>query len=198
MDDNEGTKFSEEDIDAVLLRRTQTIRLEPGVKGSKFAKASFTSSHKLEGITIQEHQKVGTMDARMKMIARRALQRWALVVRTTRTTRTSRMNLHSTKTSYFKVEKLLAQFGWGRWVVLKAFSDLTEHELEHITRYISNFSNFTTKPCDITIMEIRTLLLHCVREFRGDEKRKRSRRRQLLTQTAATIKDGPLCPSTMS
>lgn len=29
-EDNEGTKFSEEDIDTILLRRTQTIRLEVG------------------------------------------------------------------------------------------------------------------------------------------------------------------------
>lgn len=32
-EDNEGSKFSEEDIETILQRRTQTIRLEPGIKG---------------------------------------------------------------------------------------------------------------------------------------------------------------------
>ena len=47
-EDNEGGKFSEEDIDTILQRRTQTIRLEPGVKGSTFAKASFGSTSNRE------------------------------------------------------------------------------------------------------------------------------------------------------
>jgi 2-hydroxychromene-2-carboxylate isomerase len=51
-EDNEGAKFSEEDIDTILQRRTQTIRLEPGVKGSTFAKASFTTSHNRDDIDI--------------------------------------------------------------------------------------------------------------------------------------------------
>lgn len=40
MDDkeDEANKFCEEDIDSILERRTQTIRIQPGVKGSTFAK----------------------------------------------------------------------------------------------------------------------------------------------------------------
>uniref|UniRef100_A0A914GUG5 Chromodomain-helicase-DNA-binding protein 7 n=1 Tax=Globodera rostochiensis TaxID=31243 RepID=A0A914GUG5_GLORO len=218
MDDNEGTKFSEEDIDTILLRRTQTIRLEPGVKGSTFAKASFTSSHNREDITIQDpdfwskwarkanidvnslndefstkHLIVHEPRARKKRFEADNFKgtsesgddgcsdeddrsqstpgpgtsKIAEGVKSRSSKRRRRGaavgaggeddedypykpdELAFNKTSYFKVEKLLAQFGWGRWVMLKAFSDLTEHELEHITR---------------------TLLLHCVREFRGDEK----------------------------
>jgi hypothetical protein len=47
-EDNEGQKFSEEDIETILQRRTQTIKLEPGVKGSTFAKASFTASNNID------------------------------------------------------------------------------------------------------------------------------------------------------
>lgn len=37
-DEKEGDKFCEEDIDQILQRRTQTITIESGVKGSSFAK----------------------------------------------------------------------------------------------------------------------------------------------------------------
>jgi len=48
------------------------------------------------------------------------------------------------KSEYFKVEKLLGVWGFGRWKMVKEKSDisLTEDELEHISR---------------------TLLLHCIR-----------------------------------
>lgn len=55
------------------------------------------------------------------------------------------------KSEFFKVEKLLSAWGWGRWKAIKANSDvmLSEKDIEHIGR---------------------TLLLHCIREYRGDEK----------------------------
>jgi chromodomain-helicase-DNA-binding protein 7 len=43
MDEDEGDKFCEEDIDQILQRRTQVITLE-AEKGSTFSKASFASS----------------------------------------------------------------------------------------------------------------------------------------------------------
>ncbi|CAK5111375.1 unnamed protein product [Meloidogyne enterolobii] len=52
-EDNEDAKFGEEDIDTILERRAQTIKLEPGVKGSTFAKASFTLSHNRDDIDIR-------------------------------------------------------------------------------------------------------------------------------------------------
>lgn len=42
-DDNAGDKFCEEDIDQILLRRTQVITLE-NEKGSTFSKATFASA----------------------------------------------------------------------------------------------------------------------------------------------------------
>lgn len=39
--DDDANKFCEEDIDSILERRTQTIQIEGGQKGSSFAKVSF-------------------------------------------------------------------------------------------------------------------------------------------------------------
>ena len=40
MDDDEdlASRFCEEDIDVILQRRTQVVKIEAGVKGSTFAK----------------------------------------------------------------------------------------------------------------------------------------------------------------
>lgn len=43
MDEEDGDKFCEEDIDQILERRTQVITLE-SEKGSTFSKASFACS----------------------------------------------------------------------------------------------------------------------------------------------------------
>lgn len=53
-DDNAGDQFCEEDIDQILQRRTQVIQLEAGIKGSKFAKASFTASDTRTDIDIDD------------------------------------------------------------------------------------------------------------------------------------------------
>lgn len=39
---NEGDAFCEEDIDQILQRRTHTITIQPGVKGSTFAKVCYS------------------------------------------------------------------------------------------------------------------------------------------------------------
>lgn len=39
-EEDEGSKFCEEDIDQILLRRTQTITIESEGKGSTFAKVA--------------------------------------------------------------------------------------------------------------------------------------------------------------
>ena len=40
------------------------------------------------------------------------------------------------KSEFFKVEKLLASYGWGRWKIIKEHSDLaiSEKDIEHISR----------------------------------------------------------------
>jgi chromodomain-helicase-DNA-binding protein 7 len=219
-EDNEGTKFSEEDIDTILQRRTQTIRLEPGVKGSTFAKASFTTSHNRDDIDIGDpdfwskwakkanidmdalndeysgkhlivheprsrkkrfeaenfkgnsesgDEAVGTDDDERQSTPGTSRIAEGVKSRSARKKRRTAAGgnggggggeddedyaykpdeLAFSKTVYFKVEKLLTQWGWGRWTQLKQWSELSEHDLEHISR---------------------TLLLHCIREFKGDEK----------------------------
>lgn len=53
-DDNAGDKFCEEDIDQILLRRTQVITIETEEKGSTFSKASFAASDNRSDIEIDD------------------------------------------------------------------------------------------------------------------------------------------------
>ncbi|XP_060926010.1 chromodomain-helicase-DNA-binding protein 6 [Limanda limanda] len=53
-DEDEGSKFCEEDIDQILQRRTQTITIETEGKGSTFAKASFTSAGNRTDISLDD------------------------------------------------------------------------------------------------------------------------------------------------
>lgn len=54
-DDNAGDKFCEEDIEQILLRRTQVITIETAeAKGSTFSKASFASSENRSDIEIDD------------------------------------------------------------------------------------------------------------------------------------------------
>lgn len=42
------------------------------------------------------------------------------------------------KSEFFKLEKLLGIWGWGRWNIIKERSEvgsLTENDMEHISRY---------------------------------------------------------------
>uniref|UniRef100_A0A4W5NBN0 Uncharacterized protein n=2 Tax=Salmoninae TaxID=504568 RepID=A0A4W5NBN0_9TELE len=53
-EEDEGSKFCEEDIDQILQRRTQTITIETEGKGSTFAKASFVSSGNRTDISLDD------------------------------------------------------------------------------------------------------------------------------------------------
>jgi chromodomain-helicase-DNA-binding protein 7 len=54
MDEDDGEKFCEEDIDVILERRTQIITLESGEKGSTFSKASFAATGNREDISVDD------------------------------------------------------------------------------------------------------------------------------------------------
>ncbi|VDK75980.1 unnamed protein product [Litomosoides sigmodontis] len=195
MDENaEESKFNEEDIETILLRRTTTITLEAGVKGSTFAKASFNSSTNREDIDIDDPNfwskwaKKANIDTEMSQTDKQLIvleprnrkKRFEENVYKSEggddtegeesddssktRKRGDRKKRHEdeeyrpdelafNKSEYFKIEKVLGQFGWGRWKVMREASDLkesvTEIDIEHISR---------------------TLLLHCIREYRGDEK----------------------------
>ncbi|VDO25963.1 unnamed protein product [Onchocerca flexuosa] len=195
MEENaEESKFNEEDIETILLRRTTTITLEAGVKGSTFAKASFNSSTNREDIDIDDPNfwskwaKKANIDTEISQADKQLIvleprnrkKRFEENVYKSeggddtegeesdesnkgrkRGDRKKRREdeeyrpdeLAFNKSEYFKIEKVLGQFGWGRWKVMREVSDLkdnvTEIDIEHISR---------------------TLLLHCIREYRGDEK----------------------------
>lgn len=53
-EEDEGSKFCEEDIDQILLRRTHTITIESEGKGSTFAKASFVASGNRTDISLDD------------------------------------------------------------------------------------------------------------------------------------------------
>ncbi|CAD5206696.1 unnamed protein product [Bursaphelenchus okinawaensis] len=200
-EDNEGSKFSEEDIDTILSRRTQTIKLEPGVKGSTFAKASFTSSSNREDIDVNDPNFWSKWAKKANVDVDSGSNELILLEPRARKKRFEEgyKGLHDggesdgeegsegrksadfsknrsgkkrkrgdddddyityvpdeltfNKSEYFKVEKLLNTWGWGRWKVMKEQSDvsLSLNDIEHIAR---------------------TLLLHNIREHKGDEKTK--------------------------
>ena len=55
MDDDEsGDDFCEEDIDRILSKRTQVIRVEGGEKNSTFSKASFSTTNTRSDINIDD------------------------------------------------------------------------------------------------------------------------------------------------
>lgn len=53
-DDADSKDFCEEDIDHILQRRTQVVQIEAGIKGSTFAKASFSLSTNRNDIDIDD------------------------------------------------------------------------------------------------------------------------------------------------
>ncbi|TNN60402.1 Chromodomain-helicase-DNA-binding protein 7 [Liparis tanakae] len=53
-EEDEGSKFCEEDIDQILKRRTHTITIESEGKGSTFAKASFVAAGNRTDISLQD------------------------------------------------------------------------------------------------------------------------------------------------
>ncbi|XP_041103529.1 chromodomain-helicase-DNA-binding protein 7-like isoform X1 [Polyodon spathula] len=53
-EEDEGSKFCEEDIDQILKRRTQTITIESEGKGSTFAKASFVAAGNRTDISLED------------------------------------------------------------------------------------------------------------------------------------------------
>ncbi|RCN45911.1 hypothetical protein ANCCAN_08076, partial [Ancylostoma caninum] len=264
MDENvdEGSKFSEEDIETILQRRTTTITLEPGQKGSLFAKAAFNSTHNrgddididdpnfwtkwaekaqvdIEKATatpdgrdliMQEPRKrtkrhvllvesgilravdegviaaskiIRSRKAKTLMVAMRweragrelvgsiyefslaqKLNAYVIGANSQSTGRKRRRGddedgdyvnyrpdeLAFNKSEYFKVEKVLASWGWGRWAEMKKSGELEVSEM------------------DIAHMA-RTLLLHCVREYRGDERIRQTVWQMIAPQGAKNAKE---------
>lgn len=65
------------------------------------------------------------------------------------------------KSEFFKVEKLLSAWGWGRWSMIKKNSDITlsEKDIEHIARFVHlSFITFYQIVCDFMLNVLKLKL----------------------------------------
>ncbi|XP_072357655.1 chromodomain-helicase-DNA-binding protein 8-like isoform X4 [Scyliorhinus torazame] len=182
-EEDEGSKFCEEDIDQILSRRTTTITIETEGKGSTFAKASFVATGNRTDISLDDpnfwQKWAKKADIDLDMMNRRN----NLVIDTPRVRKQTRP-FNTTKdddvefsevesdsderpksrrsydrrhgygrTECFRVEKNLLVYGWGRWM------DILTH------------GRFKRRMAERDVEVIcRTILVYCLLHYRGDEK----------------------------
>uniref|UniRef100_A0A673GMD6 Chromodomain-helicase-DNA-binding protein 6-like n=1 Tax=Sinocyclocheilus rhinocerous TaxID=307959 RepID=A0A673GMD6_9TELE len=180
-EEDEGSKFCEEDIDQILQRRTQTITIQSEGKGSTFAKASFVSSGNRTDISLddpnfwQKWAKIAELEIDSKSLVidtprvRKQTRHYNSFEddelmefseldsdseeRPCRTRRLSDRNRRYLRAECFRVEKNLLIFGWGRW------KDILNH---------GRFKWHLTER-DMEVL-CRALLVYCVRHYKGDDK----------------------------
>uniref|UniRef100_A0A674D217 Chromodomain helicase DNA binding protein 6 n=1 Tax=Salmo trutta TaxID=8032 RepID=A0A674D217_SALTR len=181
-EEDEGSKFCEEDIDQILKRRTQTITIETEGKGSTFAKASFVSSGNRTDISLddpnfwQKWAKITELeiDSKESLVidtprVRKQTRHYNSFEddelmefseldsdseeRPCRTRRFSERNRRYLRAECFRVEKNLLIFGWGRW------KDILTH---------GRFK-WQLAERDMEVL-CRALLVYCVRHYMGDDK----------------------------
>uniref|UniRef100_A0A4W5NA66 Uncharacterized protein n=1 Tax=Hucho hucho TaxID=62062 RepID=A0A4W5NA66_9TELE len=181
-EEDEGSKFCEEDIDQILQRRTQTITIETEGKGSTFAKASFVSSGNRTDISLddpnfwQKWAKITELeiDSKESLVidtprVRKQTRHYNSFEddelmefseldsdseeRPCRTRRFSERNRRYLRAECFRVEKNLLIFGWGRW------KDILTH---------GRFK-WQLAERDMEVL-CRALLVYCVRHYLGDDK----------------------------
>ncbi|XP_072271278.1 chromodomain-helicase-DNA-binding protein 8 isoform X1 [Pyxicephalus adspersus] len=180
-EDDEGSKFCEEDIDQILLRRTTTITIESEGKGSTFSKASFVASENRTDISLddpnfwQKWAKKADLDLdllnskntlvidtpRIRKQTRHFSNKDDDMVEFSdlesddedrpRARRQDRKNGYG-RTDCFRVEKHLLVYGWGRW------------------RDILNHGRFKRGMTERDVEKIcRAILVYCLLHYRGDE-----------------------------
>ncbi|XP_072006128.1 chromodomain-helicase-DNA-binding protein 8 isoform X2 [Engystomops pustulosus] len=180
-EDDEGSKFCEEDIDQILLRRTTTITIESEGKGSTFSKASFVASENRTDISLddpnfwQKWAKKADLDLdllsskntlvidtpRIRKQTRHFSNKDDDMVEFSdlesddedrpRARRQDRKNGYG-RTDCFRVEKHLLVYGWGRW------RDILLH------------GRFKRGMTERDVERIcRAILVYCLLHYRGDE-----------------------------
>ncbi|KAM3940213.1 chromodomain-helicase-DNA-binding protein 8 isoform 3-T4 [Leptodactylus fuscus] len=180
-EDDEGSKFCEEDIDQILLRRTTTITIESEGKGSTFSKASFVASENRTDISLddpnfwQKWAKKADLDLdllsskntlvidtpRIRKQTRHFSNKDDDMVEFSdlesddedrpRARRQDRKNGYG-RTDCFRVEKHLLVYGWGRW------------------RDILSHGRFKRGMTERDVERIcRAILVYCLLHYRGDE-----------------------------
>ncbi|XP_062916127.1 chromodomain-helicase-DNA-binding protein 8-like [Mobula hypostoma] len=182
-EEDEGSKFCEEDIDQILSRRTTTITIETEGKGSTFAKASFVATGNRTDISLDDpnfwQKWAKKADIDLDMVNRRN----NLVIDTPRVRKQTRpfnttkdddvdfsemdsdsderpksRRSHERRHGYgrtecFRVEKNLLVYGWGRWKDILAHGRFKRRMSER----------------DVEVI-CRTILVYCLLHYRGDEK----------------------------
>ncbi|KAK7945452.1 hypothetical protein WMY93_001180 [Mugilogobius chulae] len=147
-EEDEGSKFCEEDIDQILQRRTHTITIESEGKGSTFAKASFVATGNRTDISLEDP------DFWQKWAKKAELDLDAINGRQThfQTSEAQDKTQGYPRSECFRVEKNLLVYGWGRW------SDILSH---------GRFK----RPLQVSDVETicRALLAYCLLHYRGDE-----------------------------
>ncbi|KAL9976050.1 hypothetical protein ACROYT_G013284 [Oculina patagonica] len=176
-ENDDSSKFCEEDIDQILERRTQIIQIESQGKGSTFAKASFVSSKGEEEIDIddpdfwQKWAKKAELDVDMMNKDNRIIDAPRQRKQTKRygnedgEFELSDLDLEEdeeaplprrsswTRVECFRVEKNLLIYGWGQW------------------KDVIASGRFKTKVSERDVEAIsRTILVYCLHHYKGDEK----------------------------
>uniref|UniRef100_A0A8B9FCY3 Chromodomain helicase DNA binding protein 6 n=1 Tax=Amazona collaria TaxID=241587 RepID=A0A8B9FCY3_9PSIT len=179
-EEDEGSKFCEEDIDQILQRRTQTITIQTEGKGSTFAKASFVASGNRTDISLddpnfwQKWAKIAELDTDESLVIDRPRVRKQTKhynsfeedelmefseldsdsdERPTRSRRFNEKTRRYLRAECFRVEKNLLIFGWGRWKDILTHGRFKWHLNEKDMEMIC-----------------RALLVYCVKHYKGDEK----------------------------
>uniref|UniRef100_A0A8C4PW23 Chromodomain helicase DNA binding protein 7 n=1 Tax=Equus asinus TaxID=9793 RepID=A0A8C4PW23_EQUAS len=179
-EEDEGSKFCEEDIDQILLRRTHTITIESEGKGSTFAKASFVASGNRTDISLddpnfwQKWAKKAELDIDNNLVidtprVRKQTRLYSAVKEDelmefsdlesdseekpcTKPRRPQDRSQGYARSECFRVEKNLLVYGWGRW------TDILSH---------GRYKRQLTEQDVETIC--RTILVYCLNHYKGDE-----------------------------
>uniref|UniRef100_A0A8C8T1H5 Chromodomain helicase DNA binding protein 9 n=1 Tax=Pelusios castaneus TaxID=367368 RepID=A0A8C8T1H5_9SAUR len=182
-EEDEGSKFCEEDIDQILQRRTKTITIESEGRGSTFAKASFVASGNRTDISLDDPNFWQKWAKKAEIDIDAISGRNSLVIDTPRIRKQTRP-FSATKdelaelseaesegddkpklrrpcdrsngygrTECFRVEKNLLVYGWGRWREILSHGRFKRQLNEQ----------------DVEII-CRALLAYCLVHYRGDEK----------------------------
>ncbi|EDV21179.1 uncharacterized protein TRIADDRAFT_30634 [Trichoplax adhaerens] len=175
-DNEDSSKFCEEDIDQILERRTQVIHIESEGKGSTFAKASFVSSDNQDDIDIDDPNFWQKWAQKANLDMDDSKSKEGLILNEPRQRRqtkrygtddtiydisdedldpdyTPKKQVGWSRVECFRVEKYLLIYGWGRWKdilrVARFKRKLTEKDIEAISK---------------------TILLYCAQFYNGDDK----------------------------
>ncbi|XP_071959040.1 chromodomain-helicase-DNA-binding protein 8-like [Antedon mediterranea] len=193
-DDESGNKFCEEDIDMILQRRTKVIQIESGVKGSSFAKASFSSSADRSDISLDDPDfwtkwakkadldtnELQTRDQRAKIIdtprqrkqTRRFGENEDMVEFTSSDSENEDQNqpqpVKATRTRR-QHQPTIAQTGWTRLECFRVEKGLLTFGWGRWDDLLTN-TRFKRRLQRKDVEAIsRTMLVYCLKHYKGDE-----------------------------